>query len=624
MPPIPKIYTTNQIELLKSCYIDKKMSINQISKNSEKIFGVYIGNNNIQKELKKNDIKQREFNKSISLATRIENYEITYLTEELIEWFDGFLLGDGSIRFSVKDVQKYGILNYARISMGSTQRQWTEYAMSKFQQYQPRKISKHIYRDDDIKHPNPLYTTQTRNHPDAVKQAERWYEFPNCKKIVPKDVRITPTSVMLWYLGDGSIANHKNVKLATCSFTEEEIKGILIPKLEKCGIHTYLGYWREYPYIHVRRNSIGKFFDFIGKKSPIPCYDYKFDYKEFFTYKRICDIAKDKKEKWRAQWLCKNNKVEFIKDKEFNKFFLFTDEQAKKLREKLNEDSKLYFSEEDVQRIIFKYANKESLLSISSSEDLPIRSVRNILRDNSIVLRELSEASRKYNFNEAFFSNGVNNEKTAYLLGYLLADGYNNEKRHCVELSCSIKDKDILDMIKIILDSNHVIKYFKVKNHDYSRMSFVSHKFSQDLAKLGCVQNKSFLINFNDFGKELQNHFIRGFFDGDGCVSYTFAKRDNYFGNSFLSVITFTSTENFCLGLKSYLLDNLGINSTILCRFPERNNCVRTLQISGNIQVQCLRKWMYNNAMVFLNRKYNKFKEIDGLLEERRKEWKKI
>jgi hypothetical protein len=64
-------------------------------------------------------------------------------------------------------------------------------------------------------------------------------------------------------------------------------------------------------------------------------------------------------------------------------------------------------------------------------------------------------------------------------------------------------------------------------------------------------------------------------------------------------------------------MDNLNINSTILCRFPERNNCVRTLQISGNTQVKTLRDWMYNNSTVYLNRKLNKFLEIENILKDR-------
>lgn len=224
--------------------------------------------------------------------------------------------------------------------------------------------------------------------------------------------------------------------------------------------------------------------------------------------------------------------------------------------------------------------------------------------------------ARKYSFNQGFFSI-IDSEEKAYIFGYLLADGCNFEKRHSIQMSCAEKDRDILEKINNILNSTYLIKNVNIKNKTYCRLSFSSKVMSEDLAKLGCVQNKTFLINFIDLGN-IQNHFIRGFFDGDGCVSYSFAKRDNCYGNSFLSVITFTSTDKFCLGLKKYIFENLGINSTILCRFPERNNNIRTLQISGNTQVKKLRNWMYNNSTIYLNRKVEKFKEIENLLKDRK------
>jgi intein-encoded DNA endonuclease-like protein len=40
-----------------------------------------------------------------------------------------------------------------------------------------------------------------------------------------------------------------------------------------------------------------------------------------------------------------------------------------------------------------------------------------------------------------------------------------------------------------------------------------------DLEKWGCVENKTFKLNFPDFiSEELIPHFIRGYFDGDGSV----------------------------------------------------------------------------------------------------------
>ena len=49
-----------------------------------------------------------------------------------------------------------------------------------------------------------------------------------------------------------------------------------------------------------------------------------------------------------------------------------------------------------------------------------------------------------------------------------------------------------------------------------------------DLIKQGCVPNKSLILTFpnkHQVPKNLINHFIRGYFDGDGSISYGIQER---------------------------------------------------------------------------------------------------
>jgi len=328
MPPVPKIHTTEQVEVLRDCYINKRMSTPDIANNSLKLLGVDVGPVTIYKELIRHNIPLRTISESVSLSTRTLDYDITYLTEDMIEWFDGFLLGDGSLRFSKQTVDKNNMINYARISMASVQKEWTDYAVSKFSFYAMSPSKSIVFKNND-KNPNPLWICKSVGHPDIIKQANRWYSGTDFKKKIPKDIKITPISVMLWYLGDGCLVNNKGVKLATCGFTNEE-NNFLVSKLEELGIHSYLGRWKQYVYIWLRRNSVGKFFDFIGKKSPIKCYDYKFDYQEWYNYLRLSDIVKNDKQRWMAQYYYKSGQLECSKSPG-GKMLLFTKEQAEKL-----------------------------------------------------------------------------------------------------------------------------------------------------------------------------------------------------------------------------------------------------------------------------------------------------
>jgi len=332
MPPKPKIHTQEQVDILRDCYVNKKMSTNDISNKSKKLFGIWVGNVTIYKELIRHNVPIRSISESVSRAMSTLNIDESYLNEKTIEWMDGFLLGDGSMSYNKKTFKG------ARFSFGSSEKQWTSYAMSGLIKYNPRKASSKGWKFRPQKPSRPTFSSATKTHPDISLQARRWY--PNGKKIVPPDVRITPTSILLWYLGDGSIGGcsrkktliSTNLHLSTCGFTPEENKNILIPKLEKLNLRCKYGNSKND--IIICPDSIKTFFDIIGYKSPISCYDYKFQVPKWLFLKTLKMIIPDKKEKWRAQYYIKSGQIKCQKSPGGH-YFLFDKEQEKKLLEKM-------------------------------------------------------------------------------------------------------------------------------------------------------------------------------------------------------------------------------------------------------------------------------------------------
>lgn len=56
------------------------------------------------------------------------------------------------------------------------------------------------------------------------------------------------------------------------------------------------------------------------------------------------------------------------------------------------------------------------------------------------------------------------------------------------------------------------------------RVTVTDKHFKEQLIKLGCVPNKSLILQFPEFlinDINLRYHFIRGYVDGDGCISFT-------------------------------------------------------------------------------------------------------
>lgn len=124
-----------------------------------------------------------------------------------------------------------------------------------------------------------------------------------------------------------------------------------------------------------------------------------------------------------------------------------------------------------------------------------------------------------------------------------------------------------------------------------------STKMCSDLIKLGCVPRKSLILQFPDIPSSVTRHFVRGYFDGDGCASWH---------NKKMKVpqlrLSFIGTLCFLTRLKNILKVESGI-------LPKGR--AKILQINGNKQAKRIRDWMYQDALIFLDKKKNiSFKEF--------------
>jgi hypothetical protein len=209
------------------------------------------------------------------------DYEISYMTEPTVEALDGFLLGDGCISTDSRSKTEV-----ARLTCGLEHEGFCYHMMTPFHRYKPKTAQ---YRDQSMKS-GFRWNGQTKTHPDFHKQYLRWYPDGG-KKQPPEDVRITPKSVMMWYLGDGSLVQTGDaivVRLSTDGFTPENVE-FLAEKLREKGIACHRNNDNR---IWIKAKGIPAFFDFIGRQSPIKCYDYKFDLPEWrFEAKRLREVA---------------------------------------------------------------------------------------------------------------------------------------------------------------------------------------------------------------------------------------------------------------------------------------------------------------------------------------------
>jgi|LakMenEpi03Aug12_release.lakeMendotaPanAssembly.Ray.scaffolds.fasta_scaffold230857_2 hypothetical protein len=210
----------------------------------------------------------------------------------------------------------------------------------------------------------------------------------------------------------------------------------------------------------------------------------------------------------------------------------------------------------------------------------------------------------------------INDETKAYILGFLYADGCFTSKNNRINVNLSVKDSDLLKHMSIVLlgedktkiDTKQYTSYIKnrpIKSKGFIRLQIYNKKMVNDLIKTGNESPKSLTLTFPlNLDSSLYNHFIRGYFDGDGCLSI----KSNSKNNVKRATIAILSSFSFCDKLKDIIENLLNITTNII-----KKGKIHVLEINGNKQVEIFTDWMYKDCTIKLERKYEKYLELKKL-----------
>lgn len=227
-----------------------------------------------------------------------------------------------------------------------------------------------------------------------------------------------------------------------------------------------------------------------------------------------------------------------------------------------------------------------------------------------IVLTDKQRNKRKiYTVNENYFSI-IDSEDKAYWLGFIYADGYITSASDKIGITLSYEDKEHLELFSKCISSTYPIKEyiqysgFSVGNK-FCRILISSRKMKQDLKDKGVSENKTTIIKFpseKQVPRNLLNHFIRGYLDGDGSIT-THSKTKNNKKNYSIKIC---GTCEFIEGFKK----TFGLSIKKEQRYGDRNVNNYSLTIAGNKQVLKILNSIYKNSNFYLKRKYNKYIEL--------------
>lgn len=275
-----------------------------------------------------------------------------------------------------------------------------------------------------------------------------------------------------------------------------------------------------------------------------------------------------------------------------------------------NPEKQIYIDKKE--ELIEKYKTGISLTKLAKQYGLGRNRLVKKLKEWDVEIDYTSNSVKKYK--EDFFE-VINTEEKAYWLGFLYADGYNyfhsNAPKGYTALNISIKDLEHLKKFGIATTYNYedsmiyyrtIIDPFgydlnlpieKKRKFNICTYRINCKKIREDLVKQGCIQNKSLILEFpttEQVPVELQHHFIRGYFDGDGYSVKTEKTKS----------IGLIGTKNFLTSIDLIFraeIENYGKEC-----ISKRGNYYN-LKKGGRKITKKISDWLYKDATIYLERK---------------------
>jgi DNA-binding transcriptional regulator WhiA len=248
--------------------------------------------------------------------------------------------------------------------------------------------------------------------------------------------------------------------------------------------------------------------------------------------------------------------------------------------------------------VINQYNILKNIHRVAEYFNVSATPISRIIKSNSIEL-----TNRRYLVNDSYFDI-IDTEEKSYWLGFLCADGYIRERKsgNSLEMKLSIKDKNHLELFRDTIGSNHRIidGINKVKYKEGFSISHMSHfaiysnKLVDSIKSQGFHSKKTFTIELPNISNNLINHFIRGYFDGDGSFSFN---PEKYKVHTSIKC----ASESFRKNLNKILNEN-NINIKYYSDIA--------IEIQDKIGNLNFYNYIYKNANTFLKRKKEKYEEF--------------
>lgn len=211
---------------------------------------------------------------------------------------------------------------------------------------------------------------------------------------------------------------------------------------------------------------------------------------------------------------------------------------------------------------------------------------------------KLNKRISKHPINSKFFQ--VWSSEMAYVLGFITADGNLQQTKRGYHLHIACDDLDIIEKIRKSLQSSTPIRQKQRINGKISySLRFSDKIIFNDLLKLEVTPRKSLVITPPLIPKKYVWDYIRGFFDGDGCVYISKTSYPSklhtlfYTGSIHMAKFLIETIKKYLKEYKGNIMNKKDKNAYVL-HFGQKHS-------------EVIFHYMYNNATIFMDRKYRIF-----------------
>ena len=249
---------------------------------------------------------------------------------------------------------------------------------------------------------------------------------------------------------------------------------------------------------------------------------------------------------------------------------------------------------EVTKELIQLVQEKKSGKEISKILNLDYSTVHAKLRKLGISLPNYHNSLK---FDNTVFET-IDSEEKAYWLGFLYADGYISATVNTVELSLKGSDIEHLKKYREFVKGHAEVKLSTIscngKDFTRCRYSLTDKHYKETLVHLGCIPRKSLNLKFPSLDifsyPNLIYPFIRGYVDGDGCLTFSKSGR---------LVLQILGTKEFLSGIQKIF------PQFHIYKKDKRSN-VYAMSCACTPADEVAKK-LYSDATIFLKRKYDRF-----------------